>query len=80
MASIQSVRGEAAWQLIRRLTRFPLPAGFGGAVFDSQSRNWLTERFANSPQVCRFLDEKPPLFDTANRNFKQAEDLTAQRY
>jgi hypothetical protein len=62
------------------VTRFPLPAGFGEAVFDSQSRNWLTERFAYSPQVCRFLDEKPPLSRTANRNFKHSEDLTARRY
>jgi hypothetical protein len=69
MASIQSVQGESAWQSIRAVTQFPLPAGFGEAVFDSQSRNWLTERFAYSPQVCRFLDEKPPLSRTAKPEF-----------
>jgi hypothetical protein len=54
MASIQSVQGESAWQSIRAVTQFPLPAGFGEAVFDSQSRNWLMERFAYRRKFAAF--------------------------
>jgi hypothetical protein len=62
------------------ITRFPLRAGFGSAVFASQSWNWLTERFAYPPQVRRFFDEKSTVLARAIGNFQHSEDLTPPRY
>jgi len=56
------------------LTRFPLPAGFGSAVFASQSWNWLTKRWARGEgrqsQVCLFFGEKLPRSVNTNGNFQ----------
>jgi hypothetical protein len=54
------------------LTRFPLPAGFGSAVFASQSWNWLTERFGYPPQVRLVFDEELAKLAAQRENF---EDL-----
>jgi hypothetical protein len=59
------------------VTRLPLPAGFGNAVFASQSRKWLMERIVYSPQVRRFFGEKLPRLATANGNFLRPEGLAA---
>jgi hypothetical protein len=42
------------------VTSTRLPAGFGKAVFASQSWKWLTQRFAYLPQVRLFFGEKLP--------------------
>ena len=56
------------------VTRFPLPAGFGSAVFVSQSWNWLTKRWGGRwgwrPQVCLFFGEKSPRSVNTNGNFQ----------
>jgi hypothetical protein len=53
MASIQSVRGLAAW----RQSNFPARR-FRQRSLASQPQKWLTERLAYLPQVRRFFDEK----------------------
>jgi len=61
------------------VTSTSLPAGFGNAVFASQSWKWLTERFAYLPQVRLFFDEKLPGLATVLENFQDSEGLTALR-
>jgi hypothetical protein len=56
MASSQSVQDEAA----RPNPIVPAVHRFGRAVFASQSRNWLTERSIDLPQVCLVFDEELP--------------------
>jgi hypothetical protein len=43
----------------------------GGGVFVSQSRNWLTERFAYPPQVRLVFGEELPQFADAIGNFEE---------
>jgi hypothetical protein len=52
------------------VTSTRLPAGFGNAVFASQSWKWLTERFAYLPQVRLFFGEKLPGLTPAIGNFQ----------
>jgi hypothetical protein len=61
------------------VTSTPLPAGFGNAVFASQSWKWLTKRFAYLPQVRLFFGEKLPGLDPVCWNFQDSEGLTALR-
>jgi hypothetical protein len=61
------------------VTSIRLPAGFGNAVFASQSWKWLTERFAHSPQVRLFFVEKLPGLTPACGNFQDSEGLAALR-
>jgi hypothetical protein len=43
----------------------------GGGVFVSQSRNWLTERFACPPQVRLVFGEELPQSTGATGNFEE---------
>jgi len=61
------------------VTSTPLPAGFGNAVFASQSRKWLTERFAYLPQVRRYFGEKLPGLTPVCGNFQVSEGVTPLR-
>jgi len=61
------------------VTSTRLPAGFGNAVFASQSWKWLTERFAYLPQARLFFAEKLPGLTPVYGNFQDSEGLTALR-
>jgi hypothetical protein len=61
------------------VTSTRLPAGFGNAVFASQSWKWLTERFAYLPQVRLFFAEKLPGLPPVYGSFQDSEGLTALR-
>jgi len=43
----------------------------GTEVFASQSRKWLTERFAYLPQVRLVFDEELPRLSGPNENFEE---------
>jgi hypothetical protein len=54
------------------IAQFPAARGCGSAVFTSQSRKWLTERFAHLPQVRLVFGEQLPHLAESPGNF---EDL-----
>jgi hypothetical protein len=61
------------------VTPTSLPAGFDNAVFASQSRKWLTERFGPPPQVRLFFAEKLPGLTSVCGKFQVSEDVTPLR-
>jgi hypothetical protein len=66
MASNQSVPDEAACNNPNLLAHRS-----GSEVFGSQSRKWLTERFAYLPQVRLVFGEKLPQFVGLNEKFEE---------
>jgi hypothetical protein len=53
------------------ITRISPPHRSGSEVSVSQSREWLTERFAHLPQVRLVFDEELPQLAARNGNFEE---------
>jgi hypothetical protein len=53
------------------IPRISLPHGSDGGIFASQSRKWLTERFAYMPQVRLVFGEELPRSASPNENFEE---------